>query len=158
MKAPWFLCAVCMVLMRTLKSRLCYYPLKRTANQKLSMGQGVTAHTLISNRVSILYPLTIRRHRLPGATTDVDDRQADSSQNTVWASRWYLGVQWVPHAEERLSILPVWFWSCFGPVVPGYVPIHCRLNSRQPWQPNGRPSLAIVCWKYETCFCLYEDS
>lgn len=81
-------CFLCMVLMRTLRSRLCYYPLKRTANQRLSMGQGVTAHKLTSKRVSILYPLTIRR--LPGAATDIDDPQADSGQNSVWVSQWYL--------------------------------------------------------------------
>lgn len=139
-------CFLCMLLMRTLRSRLCYYPLKRTANQRLSMGQGVTAHKLTSSRVSIFYPLTIRR--LPGAATDIDDPQADSGQNSVWASQWYLGMQWVPlHAEERLSILPAWFWSCFSPFVPGCVPIHCHLNSREPWQPNGGP---------QSCHCMLE--
>lgn len=95
---------------------------------------------------------------LPGATTDIDDPQAGSSQNR-WASQWYLGTQWVPHAEERLSILPAWFWSCFGPVVPGYVPIHCRLNSRQPWQPNGHPVLPLYAGNTKLVFaCMRTPS
>lgn len=130
MIAPHFLSLFHVVLVRTLRSRLCYYPLNKMANQRLSMGQGVTAHKLTSNHVSILYPRTIRRHRLSGATTEVDDWQVDSSQNSVRVSQWCLGVQWVPnaeerqhfclvpHAEERLSILPEWLWSCVSLLCP----------------------------------------
>lgn len=159
MIAPHFLSLFHVVLVRTLRSRLCYYPLNKMANQRLSMGQGVTAHKLTSNHVSILYPRTIRRHRLSGATTEVDDWQVDSSQNSVRVSQWCLGVQWVPnaeerqhfclvpHAEERVSILPEWFWSCFGPVFPCYVPTHQHLNSKQPWQLEGH---------LQSCHCVPE--